>query len=69
MIGWYRNEKKDSKPNMERIYSFEGKVVLYKRLIGTGNTPYALFKNNSLIANVSELPIAIREYHECIAAL
>ena len=67
MVGWYHNEQKVSKPNMERIYSYEGKVVLYKRnMLGTGK-PYAIYKGNTLVVNASDLRSAVQEYNQICA--
>lgn len=66
MVGWYVCNKDVSKPNMETLKSYYGKVVLYKRqMTGTGK-PYALYKGDRLIANITEYKVAVQEYNDTI---
>lgn len=67
MVGWYVSEKKVAKPNMETLKSYYGEVVLYKRLMTGTGTPYALYKGNQLIANISEYRLAVQEYNATVA--
>lgn len=67
MIGWYHSEVDVSKPNMETLRS-DGKVSLYKRIIGN-SAPYALYKENNLVANITELRLAEIEYNALIASM
>ena len=69
MVGWYKCEKDVSKPNMETVKSCNGDVVLYKRLMTGTGSPYALYKGNQLIANISELGLAEREYQMLVAKI
>lgn len=66
MVGWYVCDKKVSKPNMETLKSYYGKVVLYKRQMTGTDTPYALYKGDRLIANITEYRAAVQEYNDTI---
>lgn len=63
MVGWYRPTENVQKENMEVMRSFNG-VVLYKRMIHSGNTPYVLFNKGKLIVEITEETLALIAFND-----
>ena len=65
MVGWYIGVDAPKKPNMDPIYSHDGKVVLYKRKYDN-KIPYAIFKGTTLV-NATEWQLAVKAFHDAVA--
>ena len=66
MVGWYIGVDAPKKPNMDPIYSHDGKVVLYKRKYNN-EVPYVIYKGATLLADVTEWARASKAFHDAVA--